>query len=66
MGCLSRQPTSNDPPRSREGKSSWLGDNELLDEVALLLSGSAERCAGCRRATHIRYLNSNQRCPDCR
>ncbi len=65
MGYLSRQPTSNDLP-SRESKSPWLGDNEFLDEVALLLSGSAKRCVECQRATRVCYLDPNQRCPDCR
>lgn len=66
MGYMSRQPTSNDPPRSREDKSPWLDGNELLDEVALLLNGSAKRCVECKQAVHVRYLDSNQHCPDCR
>ncbi len=65
MGYLSRQPTSNDPPRLKGGKSPWLGDNELMDEVALLLSDMAKRCAECKRATHVRHLDSSQHCPDC-
>jgi hypothetical protein len=66
MGRLSRQPTSNDPPRLKEGKSPWLGNTEFLDEFALLLSGLAKRCRVCTRATHIRHLDTYQRCPDCR
>jgi hypothetical protein len=66
MGYLSRQPTSNDPPPSNEGKSPWLEENELVDEVCLLLNGLAKRCVVCKRATRIRHLDSKQRCPDCR
>lgn len=66
MGYLSGKPTSNNPPRPTEGKSPWLGESELMDEVALLLDGSAKRCTGCKRATHVRNLDSNQHCPDCR
>ncbi len=66
MGYLSRKPNSNDPPRSREGLSLWLGDNDVLDETALLLSGSAKRCSDCGRATDIRYLDASNLCPDCR
>lgn len=65
MGYLTRQPTSNDPPRLRESKSPWLGDNELADETVLLLNGIAKRCVVCKRATHTRHLGSNQHCPDC-
>jgi len=66
MGYLSRQPTSNDPPRSREGKSPWLGENDYLDKTALILAGLVEKCVKCERATHVRHLDSNQHCPDCR
>ncbi len=65
MGYLSRKPTSNDPPRPREGKSPWLGDNDVMDEVALLLAGEARRCAKCGRATRVKHLNADQFCPDC-
>ena len=66
MGHLSRQPTSNDPPKPREGKSPWLDDNEYMDEAALLLSGLAKRCVKCKRATNVLNLDSNQCCPDCK
>ena len=66
MGYLTRQPTSNEPPRTLTGKSQWLGDTEVMDEIAMLLNGIAERCAKCKRATHTRHLDSNQICPDCR
>ncbi len=65
MGYLSRRPTSNDLSRADYDKSSWLGENEFMDEFALLLNGYAKRCIGCKRATNVRYLNSTQRCPDC-
>lgn len=66
MGYMSRQPTSNNLPQLREGKSPWLGDNELVDEIALLLNDLAKRCKKCKRVTHVRYLDSNQHCPDCK
>ncbi|HQK63554.1 MAG TPA: hypothetical protein PLF16_00200 [Candidatus Staskawiczbacteria bacterium] len=65
MGYLSRQPTSNDPPKP-EGKSPWLEETELLDEFALLLNGMAKRCQKCKRATRVRHLDADQHCPDCR
>jgi len=66
MGYLSRKPTSNDPPQSREEVNPWLEDNDVLDETALLLSGSAKRCRGCKRATSNCYLDARGCCPDCR
>ena len=66
MGNLSRQPTSNDPPRPKDGKSPWLEETELVDEVCLLLNGLAKRCVKCKRATRIKHLDSQGRCPDCR
>ena len=67
MGYLSRQPNSNELPRPLvDKKSPWLGDNELLDEVVLILNGLAKRCMKCRRATRVRHLDSDQHCPDCR
>lgn len=67
MGYRTKQLTSNDPSRPKKGKSPWLGDDEFTDEATLLLSGSAKQCAGCRRVTHIRYLDDwSQRCPGCR
>jgi len=66
MGYLSRQPTSNDPPKPQEGKSPWLEETGLLDEVALLLNNMAKRCQKCKRATRVRHLDANQLYPDCR
>lgn len=66
MGYLSRQPTSNDIPCPKEGKSPWLEENEYVDEVCLLLNGLAKRCAVCKRATRVRHLDSEQHCPACR
>ena len=66
MGYLSRQPTSNDPPQPKKGKSPWLEANELADEFFLLLNGLAKRCVKCKRATRIHHLDSSQYCPDCR
>ena len=65
MGHLTRTPTSNDPPRSATGKSQYLEENELMDEVALLLSGAAGRCSKCNRVVRKKYLESGL-CPDCR
>ena len=66
MGFLCRKPTSNNSPKLREGKSPYLGETELLDEVALLLSGDARRCNKCKLAVRIKYLDQNDNCPDCR
>ena len=64
MGFWSRQPTSND--QSRTNQNPWLGENEFMDEVALLLNGMAKRCTVCKRSTRLRHLDSNEHCPDCR
>lgn len=66
MGYLTRLPTSNEMPQPRQGKNPWLEDNEFMDETALLLNGLAKRCKKCGQATHIRHLDQNQHCPDCR
>lgn len=66
MGYLSRQPTSNDSPRPKTGKSPWLGEGEMMDETAMLLNELAKRCVVCNRATHVNYLDESQRCPDCK
>jgi hypothetical protein len=66
MGHLSGKPTNNDIPAAKEGKNQWLEDNDLIDWVALLLNGHARRCAKCKRSISIRYLDSNEHCPDCR
>lgn len=66
MGYLTRGPSSNDPPRDKSGTSPWLEENELMDEIALLLSGMAKRCTKCRRATRTKHLDQEQCCPDCR
>lgn len=42
---------------------SRFGGNELCDDIALLLNGSAERCKMCGAPTRKKYLNPN--CPDC-
>lgn len=36
MGFQTRTPTSNDPPKI-QGPNRWLGENEIVDEVCLLL-----------------------------
>lgn len=64
MGHLSRTPTSNDP--SSQKKYPWLDENELMDATALLLAKKARRCRTCKRPISNRYLDSDQRCPDCR
>ena len=67
MGFGSRQPTSNDQPRKGEGKSPWLGESDCVDEFALKLNGLAKQCVGqCKRMTHIRHLDKDGLCPDCR
>ena len=67
MGFATRQPTSNDIPKPREGKNPWLGDSDCVDELALVLNGTAKRCAGpCVRVTHVHHLDSDGKCPDCR
>lgn len=66
MGYLSRQPTSNEPPKPNAGTSPWLEANELADEFSLLLNGLAKRCAKCQRATRIKHLDNDHCCPDCR
>jgi hypothetical protein len=65
MGYLTRGPTSNDPPPDKADKSPWLEEDDLMDEIALLLSGLAKRCAKCRRSTRTKHLEQGQ-CPDCR
>lgn len=68
MGFCSRLPNSNDPPRP--AKSRWGAQpGELMDDVALLLSGLATRCAKCRRVTkngHLVQSGDQKLCPDCR
>lgn len=66
MGFQSRLPTSNEPPTVRSAKSPWLGETELMDEFALRLNGKLKGCVSCKRATHIKHLDSNKDCPDCR
>jgi hypothetical protein len=74
MGYLTKGPTSNDPPRDTRGKrlsvgcedGRWLEEDDLMDEIALLLSGLAERCATCRRGTRTKHLDHARLCPDCR
>lgn len=68
MGYMSRQPTSNDRPlpQPSNDKNPWLEENDLLDEVALLLNGSAKKCVECKRTTRVHHLDTNKRCPDCR
>jgi len=67
MGYLSRQPTSNDMPKSTSGKSPWLGETEDVDEFVLRLQGKIKKCTGpCGRQTHIKHLDKDDHCPDCR
>lgn len=66
MGFQSRLPTSNEPPTAKSGTSPWLGETELMDEFALKLSGKVKSCSGCKRATHVKNIDSNKNCPDCR
>jgi hypothetical protein len=64
MGYMSRKPNSNDPP-SPERAGRWLDTSDVMDEFALMISGNAKRCRGCKRATSLKYLVDGQ-CPDCR
>lgn len=66
MGHMSRLPTTNDTPRPQNRNEPWLGENELMDRTALILSGSAKKCVACLRLTHISNLDINCLCPDCR
>lgn len=62
MGYLSRQPTSNDPPR----KSPRYGPQEPDDDFSALLNEKAARCRGiCKRVILKQHL-VNGECPDCR
>lgn len=63
MGFLTRQPDSNDPPRDRKGR--WLDTNDVVDDFFLLVSGRAQPCRDCHKATSNRYLYAGK-CPDCR
>lgn len=65
MGYMTRTPTSNDIPRKSEDKSPYLEETELMDEIALLLSGAAARCSSCELAVRMEYLEDGK-CPDCR
>jgi hypothetical protein len=65
MGYGSRQPTSNDPPRSRPQGNPWIEETEVMDSIALLLAHMAARCTGCKRPVRNKYLKDNK-CPDCR
>ena len=65
MGHLSRQTTSNDPPRPKSKGEPWLGESELMDRTALILSGSAKKCVACGRLAHINNLDHNCLCPSC-
>lgn len=62
MGYLSGKPNSNDSPYPG---NRWLDTNDLSDEIFLLLSERAKRCAACRRAISVRHLK-DKLCPDCR
>lgn len=64
MGYLSSKPDSNEPQPQSGAKSRWLEENELVDEFALLLSGSAKRCKKCAKAVRVYYLEGDL-CPDC-
>jgi hypothetical protein len=66
MGFASIFPTSNDPLRPRHSK--WGPDQELVDDIAALLSGEGQRCAACRQVvfkTFLREHEHRQVCPDC-
>lgn len=64
MGYLSRKPSTNE--RVLPDKSPWLGGCGMVDDIGMLLSGDAERCDKCHRATHTRNLSKDHLCPDCR
>lgn len=65
MGFMSRQPTSNDPPRKQSENNPWIEETDLMDTFALLLNGAAYRCTACHRPIRVRHLE-NGLCPDCR
>ncbi len=66
MAYMTRLPGSDDVPvLETKKKSRYLGENDCVDERALLIMGFAERCRGCGLAVRVRYLE-NGTCPDCR
>ena len=65
MGHMSRLPTTNDPPRPKSKSEPWLGESDLMDRTALILSGAAKRCVACGWLTHINNLDHNCLCPSC-
>ena len=62
MGWGSRLPNSNDPPPV--GKSPYGSSSELVDDIALLLSGDGARCNDCQQVIYKVFLENGQ-CPDC-
>jgi len=64
MDHLTRKPTSNE--LSKEKSNPWIEENLFMDEVALVINGFAKRCTICHRPARLKYLDKNQRCPDCR
>lgn len=66
MGFGTRQTTSNDPPEPTSDDAPY-ASNELVDRFAAKLNNMLRRCQGpCGRPTLPRYLDKNNRCPDCR
>ena len=66
MGFGTRQPTSNEP-LAQQKENPWLGENDCVDAFALKLNGMIKKCRGeCGREINVRYLDTNQCCPDCR
>jgi hypothetical protein len=45
----------------------WLREGmAIVSPRALIMNGLAKLCAKCRRATRLRHLDGDERCPDCR
>lgn len=64
MGFGTRQPTSNEGPD--DSLRPW-GADEMMDDVALLLSGMAKRCYACLRAVRTEFQKNHGGhiyCPD--
>ena len=64
-GVAGPQSPKGDMPRTPSGKSKWLEEDEMCDEIFLLLSGRAARCRKCGNAVRKKYLNESDLCPDC-
>jgi len=66
MGYLSRQPTSNDPPKFQDNP--WGAQDGIRDDIAVLLGEDGKCCATCKRVIlneHLKQKDDKNYCPDC-